>query len=82
MPGAPENWQQQAMEVVAEFRKTDAVYGITLPDLWKGELASFMRDGQLQRMLGVKRVGCSPSKKIERVEEPTKPQSKVEKTKR
>jgi hypothetical protein len=82
MARVPENWQQQAMEAVAEFRKTGPVYGVLLPETWKGELSAFMRDGQLRKMLGVARVGFGPSKEVERVEEPAKPQVKTEKPKR
>jgi len=80
MPGAPENWQHLVMEALADFRKAGPVYGIALPDVWKGELSAFMRDGQLNKMFGLKRVSFGTSKKVELVRDPTKPVSKPEKT--
>ena len=82
MPGTPDNWQHQVVEALAEFRKSGPVYAIALPSSWKGELSSFMRDGQLNKMFGVKRVAFSEGKTIEKLEDPSTTKTKTEKPKR
>jgi hypothetical protein len=78
---APENWQQQVMEAVAEYRKTGPVFGILLPLSWRPQLSDFVREGQVQRMIGIKRVGFEKGvEKITRIIDPKEQSPEPEKT--
>jgi len=60
------------MEALAEMKKGDptkAVFGLSLPSSWKGELAKYAMNGDLRRMFHVKAITFEGAK-ISRLEPP------------
>jgi len=64
MAGVPEDWQETTMATVQELKRDPELYGVGLPIAWRGELADFHRNGELRKLLGVKRVGFVKGDKV------------------
>jgi hypothetical protein len=55
----PANWQELVINSLKKTREAEpmkAVFGVSLPESWKGELQHYARSGELARLLGVKAV--------------------------
>ena len=70
--GLPLDWQEQAMNAMSDMRTStpgEAVFGLRFPAAWQ-ELSSSARNGDIQRLLGVKVVTFGSDRSIERVYPP------------
>ena len=71
--GAPADWQSQAMDAVKSMQAEkphEVLYGVALPQEWAGDLRAFVMKGEVQKLLGVKRVTFAKGKTVTRVERP------------
>jgi len=61
----PSNWQevvQSTMKKAVQDDPTRAVFGLVFPDSWKPELMSYVRNGEVGRLFGVKAISFGGSK--------------------
>ena len=62
--GLPEDWQSQVTHALHKMKEDDPtrnVFGLSLPESWKGELTTYVRNGDLRRMFLVKAISFSGS---------------------
>jgi hypothetical protein len=64
----PPDWQQRVLTFL-EDHDADEVWGLMLPKKWEHELMRYIRDGQISKLLGVRRFMFSGNK-IQLMEEP------------
>lgn len=70
---APTDWQGQAMKAVKQMRAdnpAEVLYGVGLPADWASDLRTFVRKGEVQKLLGVSRVTFIKGKNIVRIDRP------------